>query len=151
MKAGKTLAIEKIWSIMIFSSKIDDLEWIFQTSGYPFTFPPCNSLIQQKLCGHRTWPMDFEWHLMWHVRRRVASDLGEGVIWCNVRPLLWASPNAQGETSLLTVVFPSQSWVVHSLGGRWRKIDFKRRQRNPSSHLDMGVSKNMGKPPNHPF
>lgn len=64
MKAGKTLAFQKIWSIMTFSSKVDDLKWAFQSPGYPFTFPPRKIRSNKKLCGHRTWPMVFECHLM---------------------------------------------------------------------------------------
>lgn len=71
---------------------------IFQTPGYPFTFPPLQmsdptKTLRASDLTNGLW-MTFDDH--WHVRRRVASGLGEGVIWRILRPLLWASQNTQG-------------------------------------------------------
>lgn len=49
--------VESWWSWM-------DVSWFFKRPATLSPFPLCKCLIQQKLCGHRTWPMVFEWHLM---------------------------------------------------------------------------------------
>lgn len=49
--------VERWWSWMDFS-------WFLKHLATLSPFPLCKGLIQQKLCGHRTWPMVFEWHLM---------------------------------------------------------------------------------------